>query len=263
VLPRRETFELSQPTARCTLVGCFLALASLSWPAAAQLPLAAPEPEAPSEDAPSVVAPSGVAEPLPAPSAFPNAAPSPAPPGARGPAKVVVIREPTPALDDDDDDDDVPALAPRRVWYGWQTLVVDAAGLSGLVLSAALSDSGASDSDVGALATFGLLSYELGPGIVHFVHRNPGRGFASFGMRLGLPLAGAFVGASVSSNCDGFLCEADGAAAGLLLGMGGAIAIDAAVFAYDDRRPSRARAKLVPVASFVPGRAWLGLAGEL
>jgi hypothetical protein len=261
---------LSQPTARFSLVGCFLALASLSLPAAAQLPLAAPEPEAPpivapapedapSQAAPSVVTPPGVPGPLPAPSA----APLPAPPSARAPAKVVVIREPTPALDDDDDDDDVPALAPRRVWYGWQTLVVDAAGLSGLVLSAALSDSGASDSDVGALATFGLLSYELGPGIVHFVHRNPGRGFASFGMRLGLPLAGAFVGASVSSNCDGFLCEADGAAAGLLLGMAGAIAIDAAVFAYDDRRPRRARAKLVPVASFVPGRAWLGLAGEL
>jgi hypothetical protein len=109
------------------------------------------------------------------------------------------------------------------------------------------------------------LGYEFGPGIVHFVHRNPGRGFASFGVRLGMPLAGAFLGASLFSNCDGYNCEQDGAGAGFLLGMAGAIAIDAAVFAYDDRRapPTHVGPRLVPLASLRPGRAWVGFGGEL
>jgi hypothetical protein len=161
-----------------------------------------------------------------------------------------------------DDDDELPALVPRRTWYGWQTLLVDGVALSAVLLGAGLDRAG---NDGGVVTAFGLLGYELGPGIVHFVHRNPGRGFASFGVRLGMPLAGAFLGASFSSNCDGYRCEEDGAAAGFLLGMAGAIAIDAAVFAYDDRRPRAQRAALglVPLASLQPGRAWIGFGGEL
>jgi hypothetical protein len=165
----------------------------------------------------------------------------------------------------DDDDDEPPAMAPRRTWYGWQTLIVDGAALSALLLGAAIDGSG---TDGGNVALLGLLGYEFGPGIVHFVHRNPGRGFASFGVRLGMPLTGAFLGASVSSNCDGYRCEADGAALGFLLGMAGAIAIDAAVFAYDERRPSaeratRASSSWAPLVSVQPGRAWVGVGGRL
>jgi hypothetical protein len=117
--------------------------------------------------------------------------------------------------------------------------------------------------DVGTgLAWFGLVSYGLTPGFIHFVHHNPGRGFASFGMRLGLPWAGAIIGASAAGNCDD--CAEAGAGAGILLGIAGAIAIDAAVFAYDDaRRAPRARSSLLPLFSVSQRRAWIGVGGEL
>jgi hypothetical protein len=69
----------------------------------------------------------------------------------------------------------------------------------------------------------------------------------------------------LGSNCDGHHCEEVGAAVGLLLGMAGAIVIDSALFAYDDRRSRATRAtfRFVPLASLQPGRAWLGLGGEL
>ena len=78
------------------------------------------------------------------------------------------------------------------------------------------------------------------------------------------PIAGILLGAAAASGCDGFLCEAGGAGIGLLLGMGGAIAIDAAVFAYDDPRPRRADARrLVPLFALRPHATWVGVAGEL
>lgn len=200
----------------------------------------------------------------------PSRSPEPAPPSAEvvpppAPARADVIGFGQHPYDDDEDDEHPLGLAPRRTWYGWQTLVVDGAALSAILLGAAIDGSGRDGGDV---ALLGLLGYELGPGIVHFVHRNPGRGFASFGVRLGMPLTGAFLGASVSSNCDGFRCEEDGAALGFLLGMAGAIAIDAAVFAFDERRPrpertSGATRGLTPLVSVVPGRAWVGVGGRL
>jgi hypothetical protein len=109
-----------------------------------------------------------------------------------------------------------------------------------------------------------LLGYEFAPGIVHFAHRNPGRALGSFGMRFGMPLAGAFIGASLASGCDGNQCEASGVAAGVLLGIGGAIAIDAAVFAYDDRQPALSgRSRWRPLVSVSRRQAWVGVGGTL
>jgi hypothetical protein len=83
-------------------------------------------------------------------------------------------------------------------------------------------------------------------------------------MRFGMPLAGAFIGASFASGCNGNLCEAGGAGVGALLGMGGAIAIDAAVLARDDPKPSTARpGALVPLALVTPHQAWIGVGGAL
>ncbi len=114
------------------------------------------------------------------------------------------------------------------------------------------------------LAWAGILGYELAPGIINFAHGNPGRGFASLGIRVGMPLAGAIVGAAVASNCNSSLCEAGGAGVGIMLGMGGAIAIDAAVLAYDKARPRQARRRtFVPLAALTPQQAWIGVGGEL
>jgi hypothetical protein len=79
-----------------------------------------------------------------------------------------------------------------------------------------------------------------------------------------MPLAAAFLGASLASGCNTNLCESNGAGVGVLLGMGGAIAIDAAVFAYDDRKPSSSRRlELLPVMSVTRQQAWIGLGGRL
>lgn len=258
-----------------------LAVATLASTGAAfaQLPIAVPEPASTPE------APVGAASPEDA--ALPE--PPPAPPGAeaastaeppstaseppstaeppseeargRSPQKSE-LREPrAPGVVDDSEGDDV-APKPRRRWYGWQTLTSDGASLALILAAAGLESSGADDG--GALATAGLLGYEFGSGIIHFVHKNPGRAFGSMGIRLGMPLAGAFLGASVVSGCDDYFCEAGGAAFGLVLGMAGAMAIDAAVLAYDEPEPSDAvRPKLVPLVAFTRGGAVVGLGGAL
>lgn len=161
-------------------------------------------------------------------------------------------------------DEPLPPAPPEAHWYGWQTLAADAGTLAIFITAGAEGGRGGSDKVAETLAWMGVLSYEFAPGIVHFAHRHPGRGFASFGIRLGLPLAGVFLGAAAASGCDGFLCEAGGAAVGALVGVGGAIAIDAAVFAYDDPELAAPRsAFLVPTLAVMPGRATLGLAGRL
>jgi hypothetical protein len=164
--------------------------------------------------------------------------------------------------DDYFEEDDGGTETPRRVWYGWQTLTAD--GISTLVFFAAFGqNSDGSDRVNETLAYAGLLGYELAPGIVHFAHRNAGRAFASFGIRLGMPLAGAFLGGAAISGCSGDDCQATGIGLGFLLGMGGAIALDAALLAYESPEPRRQAARVMPVVSLARGHAWLGLAGEL
>jgi hypothetical protein len=255
-----ETLSRLPLAFRIKFLASLLAACSVALPVRAQLPIVTDESEAtPAGDAPPLTPP---AEPPAPPS--PPAAPDPTRPEVVTPAKAEVIKLGAPPIADDDDDDDRP-LEPRRVWYGWQTLVVDGAAFSTLLIGAVANGSSGSGDGGSTLVGIGLLGYEFGPGIVHFVHRNPGRGFASFGVRLGLPLAGAVLGASLSSNCDGYRCEEGGAGAGLILGMLGAIALDAAVFAYDTRKPPPrgTTTTLMPVASLLPGRAWLGVAGSL
>jgi hypothetical protein len=262
VAASRDFFSLSRRTLHLSSSAALLVWSSVAPPSQAQLPLFAPDGAAePAVESPPAADPAPPEAPL-APTSTPPAAASSS--TALAPAKVEAIGFGEHPYDDDEDDDPT-ELAPRRTWYGWQTLVVDGAALSALLAGAAVNRGASSGSEGSVVAVVGLLTYELGPGIVHFVHRNPGRGFASFGVRLGMPLTGAFLGASFSSNCDSYRCEDDGAAAGALLGMVGAIAIDAAVFAYDDRRSraSHARPRFVPLASFQPGRAWVGLGGEL
>jgi hypothetical protein len=274
---------LSQRLVRFALLASAVSLLSYTRPASAQLPVfqAAPEPgpaeagvPAAAEPTPSLPPAVAPTEPLPvAPSPPPGATARPASATSPAPAKADVITDPNArraaeariAQDAADDDDEAAEAAERRHWYGWQTLVADGASFASLLVGASLTSQRSSDDGPGdTLVWTGLLGYELAPGIIHFAHRNPGRGFASFGLRLGMPLAAAFVGASLASGCNTNLCESNGAGVGVLLGMGGAVAIDAALFAYDDpKRSSPRRLGLLPVVSVTPQRAWIGLAGSL
>jgi hypothetical protein len=238
----------------------------LSSPAAAQIPFT-PTP-ATAANLPAPIPDAATASEAGAPAALPAGTP-PLPSAAQpAPAKADQLKEPPvtaveAAVDDDAelDEEGSSTEGPRRTWYGWQTLTAD--GISTLLFITGASLAGRRDETGESLAWASLAGYEFAPGILHFVHKNPGRGFASFGIRLGMPLAGAFLGAAAASGCSGYECEAGGAGAGFLLGMGGAIAIDAAVLAYDYPESSRRAVRVLPVVSIAAGRAFVGLTGEL
>ena len=238
-------------------------------PALPPVPAPPPAPALPPAPAPPPVS----AAPLPpAPTPPPGVPASPASSNVPAPAKAAVITEPEAHreaesqveadAEREDAYDAEEAAAPRSRWYGWQTLASDGVSLTALVVGAGMSSG---RDDFGSeLAWFGVVGYVVAPGIVHFTHRNPGRGFGSFGLRLGMPLAGAFIGLAMASGCDRNLCEASGAGAGILLGIGAAVAIDAAVFAYDDRKRARSRGTgLVPLVSVSRRQAWIGVGGAL
>lgn len=169
-------------------------------------PASAPSP-APPQPAPTVPAPSAVAAPLAAS----------APPAA--------VQSVHPGLGDE---------TPSR-WYGWQTLAADGMSLALTVGAIALAGSGGEEPS-SALGWGALGTYVLGAPILHFVHENPGRGFASLGMRVVGPIALGVIGAAAEdcANHGGEFCGVGGAVVGATMGIVAAITIDAAVFAYDD-----------------------------
>lgn len=238
-------------------------------PAPAPVPAAADTESASPAQTPGAPPMSGDVTPAPAAAAAPAQAGTPEPklPESRqAPAKADVITVPAAGGHDDSERlEGESSLHPRRSWYGWQTLIADGASTSCFVAVGALASVDHLKASV-TLSLLGLLGYEFAPGIIHFAHGHPGRGFASMGVRFGMPLAGAFVGASMASGCTGYECEAGGAALGLLAGMAGAIVMDAAVFAFDAARsgaPASPVAGLTPLVLVTPGRTWLGLSGRL
>lgn len=248
---------------------------AIAGSAAAQIPLPQPSPSGaelgpapPAADMPEPpVAPALPAAPpvsTPAAQAVTPAPTAQSLPAQSLPAKAHHLSERRDVSDVDEDfeDDAAGTETPHRIWYGWQTLTAD--GISTLAFFAAFGQNADGSDQVNeTLAWAGLLGYEFAPGIVHFAHRNPGRAFASFGIRLGVPLAGAFLGGAAISGCSGNNCQSTGIGVGFLLGMGGAIALDAALLAYDSPEPRRQAAPVRPVVSISPERAWLGVAGEL
>jgi hypothetical protein len=247
----------------------------VACPAGAQLPISTPggaetetesatpaEPEA--ADTQAAIAPI----PVPATTSAPPRAETHGDTGQPVPAKADRLKQASTPREEPDEyfeDDAGSTERPRRSWYGWQTLIAD--GISTTVFFTALSEDDRGGQDTAeALAWAGILGYEIAPAIVHFAHRNPGRGFASMGIRLGMPLAGAFLGGAAASGCHGTDCKAAAAGVGFLLGMGGAIAIDAALLAFDYRESTARSARrtiLAPLLSLSPQHAFVGLQGEL
>jgi hypothetical protein len=156
--------------------------------------------------------------------------------------------------------------APARRWYGWQTLILDGAALA--TWGAAGTGGGS-----GVLAVAGLGVYLLGPPIVHFAHGHVGKGFGDILMRVGLPLGlGALGYAAGSDDCRGgdFCLPTSALYAGLgvLIGYGGAVAIDAALLAREDVGPEPLRTGKRPLFEWAPDirtakdRATLGVRGS-
>jgi hypothetical protein len=143
-----------------------------------------------------------------------------------------------------------PAPLTREEWYGWQTLIADGA-TSLFLLPAAFVD----DADPFAWAAVG--GYLAGGPIVHVAHANYGRSVLSLALRAGLPVVLGMGGHGASGGGE---FGSVGLVAGIGIGIAGAIAIDAALLAYDE----------VPVESGLPalrldlrpGHAALSLGGR-
>jgi hypothetical protein len=132
--------------------------------------------------------------------------------------------------------------APSR-WYGWQTLAADGASLALSIGAIGVAGSG-SDTPSEALAWGALATYALAAPVVHWVHENPGRGFASLGLRVGGPIVLGLIGVEAEdcSHHGGDLCGLGGALIGVTVGIVAAVTIDAAVFAYDEAPETHAAA---------------------
>jgi hypothetical protein len=130
-------------------------------------------------------------------------------------------------------------LAPKKEeeeWYGYQTLIVDAASLGLMIGGAAMAARSNGSGDAGGtVALTGAVGYVLGAPVVHWMHGRIGPGFGSLGLRVGLPLTcmfwGAVIGAASGSRDDDAVGA--GAALGFVGGMAGAIILDAALLAYE------------------------------
>jgi hypothetical protein len=110
-----------------------------------------------------------------------------------------------------------------RQYYGHQTLLVDLASAGGIVAGIV------TESPVPAV--MGLLGFWLGAPAVHLSHGESGRALASFVMRPGLVIGGAYLGVQIE-DCDGSgggeFCGLAGIFFGSIVGLGVASVIDAA-----------------------------------
>jgi hypothetical protein len=201
------------------------------------------------------VAPAEAPEaPAPTPST-PEAAPAPAPAAS---APTLVARETAPKKRRAEGEE-----APRE-WYGYQTLVVDLAGI-GMGVGAAGGGY--------PLAIAGLATYVVGGPIVHAAHGHGGKVGLDLGIRLGAPAAGALTGALIAcagGSCGyelGALVALAGGGFGAGIGAITAIVIDAAVIA---REPAERREEVAkwdgkpivrPEVTSLPGGGAVGIGG--
>lgn len=132
----------------------------------------------------------------------------------------------------------IPEREPPR-WYGGDVLLADGVALGLLVIGGSLQ-SGGHDTIGSSLMIAGLGTYVLGGPAVHLAHDRPGAALGSLALRAGLPVASAYVGASLERCTPGeWFCGLGGAVLGGLAGMAGAVVLDTAVLAYAPRAEVR------------------------
>lgn len=130
------------------------------------------------------------------------------------------------------------AAGPAEPWRGWQTLLVDLAGLSiGLGVAAGV------DSEVSRLGLLVGTWYGIGvtaAPAIHYAHDRGGLGLGDFGLRaLFPPLIGVvgLLGACIVHDEFDRSCRRDGMTGGLLLGLAGAAVFDALALSSLSSRP--------------------------
>jgi hypothetical protein len=175
----------------------------------------------------------------------------------------------------------VPVLAPEgpehrppryeQVWYGWQALIPDSVAYVATLAGGFADASGA--------VALGLITWGLGTPIVHMANAEVGKGFASMGMRVMLPLLGSGIGALAgvlatagkrSANDVGD-AAGKGAIIGAFLGAGGCTLVDVLALGYK-RQPietditsteQRTRGvTIAPTMNIGKDRAAIGIGGS-
>lgn len=140
-----------------------------------------------------------------------------------------------------------PPPKPKGTWYGWQTLLTD--GLALTMLYAAADGRGDDGLVYGAVAT-----YNLGAPIVHFGHKNYGRGLASLAVR---SLPSILIFGDTNASTDLALLT--------LISVPTMIAVDAAALAREDAPEPAPRGpygmKMSPTASATKNGGLVGVAG--
>lgn len=151
--------------------------------------------------------------------------------------------------------DDSPASSNDYSWYGWQLLFSDVAALG---MTAAFAENSG--------VYLGGATWALAPGVIHALHGNPGRGAASLGLRITLPVLGAVIGASggnyqqcTRQAADPDACDnrLDEAVTGVLVGSVIAMLVDYSAFAWQTSdtsapQPSQSTALLPKGTTIIP-----------
>jgi len=148
-------------------------------------------------------------------------------------------------------------------WYGWETLLVDGASLGVVVGGFWLRPP---HQDWSVVSIVGIGGLVLGAPVVHWAHGRAGVGFASLGLRVGLPALGILLAAAIP--CSGSECSEQ--MLGLLLGVSlipAPIVLDSAWLAREQQTAGAAHSarsvlSLVPFVNAAGGRRMLGVSGR-
>jgi hypothetical protein len=151
----------------------------------------------------------------------------------------------------------MPQLPSKRVWYGWQTLLVFGGSL-GVGLIGGIGG-GASGSDAVLLSglSIGGGGFLLGGPVTHWVHGNVAKGFGSLGLNFGMPVVGGALGAGlvcISAGCDAdqgidiFLGVVVGGSLGLIASM----ILDVSVLSYENQPTKPVISRRAPGWKIVP-----------
>jgi hypothetical protein len=96
--------------------------------------------------------------------------------------------------------------------------------------------------------------------IIHFAYDGLGASLGTLAVRVGLPAAGALVGAGLASDCRKDLCSLGAAGLGMAVGMGAAMVVDVAVLAWRDTPAEQPSATLRLAPTFQKDGGGLALA---
>lgn len=155
----------------------------------------------------------------------------------------------------------------RKEWYGYQTLLVDAAAGASFAFAGAAEKVQFAPAVQGAWVVLGLSSYAVVSPLVHVLNHEPGRGIGSLAIRLAMPAMSSFVGFAASSGCNPShtpfnFCRLEGWAIGMGVGMLAASIVDASALAWKSAPKPIEKTSISPDVRITSQGAIIGATGR-